>query len=83
MLRKSGPAEVRPELSINATGQKDRGLWGRECIDAYLPLTCDQALFFFERENAGKEGMVEGQSLARHAQSHSHAYLFYVLPHSF
>ena len=23
---------VRPELSIPATGQKDRGLWGRECV---------------------------------------------------
>ena len=27
---------VRPELSIPATGQKDRGLWGREWLDDVL-----------------------------------------------
>ena len=52
---------------------------------AVSTLACDQA-FCFERENAGKEGMVHGRRLVlrtSRSQSHSHAYLFGVLPHSF
>ena len=28
--------QARPELSIPATGQKDRGLWGREWVRVWL-----------------------------------------------
>ena len=32
--------QVRPELSIPATGQKDCGLWGREWLKRLMELLC-------------------------------------------
>ena len=43
---------VRPELSIPATGQKDRGFWGRECrwrrINPTKPVVIPQRLVLSE-----------------------------------
>ena len=41
---------VPPELSIPATGQKDRGLWGREWLQISLPSPLEVIFIFMGEE---------------------------------